>query len=64
MILKEAEASETNLEVISCAGSSGILEISWGAHKSYVHKITDSLQRAGMNVEVVKEIDNYENYQL
>jgi hypothetical protein len=59
MVLKEAGASETNLEIISCAGASGVWEISWGAHGAYVHRIRDSLQRAGFNVEVIKEIPNY-----
>ncbi|MCW4025730.1 MAG: hypothetical protein NWF01_11985 [Candidatus Bathyarchaeota archaeon] len=63
MILKEAGAAQTSLEIISSAGSSGIMGLSLGTHGAYVHKITDSLQRAGMNVEVVKEIDNYETYQ-
>jgi peroxiredoxin family protein len=63
MILKETGASVTDLEIIACAGSAGLLGLSWGAHKDYVHKITDSLQRASMNVEVVKEIANYENHQ-
>lgn len=59
MILKEENASTTCLEIISCAGASGILDISLGAHSSYVHQIRDSLQRAGFTVEVIKEIPNY-----
>ena len=60
MILKETGASETSLELISHAGASGVLEISWGAHGAYVHRIKDSIQRAGFNVEVTKEIPNYD----
>lgn len=61
MVLKEVSASETSLELISCAGASGVLEISWGAHNSYVHRIKDSLQRAGMKADVINEIPNYES---
>ncbi|MCW4010716.1 MAG: hypothetical protein NWF05_08870 [Candidatus Bathyarchaeota archaeon] len=60
MVLKEAGASETDLEIISCAGASGVLEISWGAHGAYVHRIRDSLQRAGFTLEVIKETPNYD----
>jgi hypothetical protein len=59
MTLKEVSISETSLEIISCAGSSGVWEISWGAHGSYVNRVKDSLQKAGFNVEVTKEIHNY-----
>jgi len=57
---KEVGTSETNLELISYAGASGIFDLSWGAHGSYVHRIKDSLQRAGFTVEVTKEIPNYD----
>lgn len=59
MVLKEINVSETNLELISCAGATGLLNISWGAHKSYVHEIKNSLQKSGFKVEVIKEIPNY-----
>jgi hypothetical protein len=64
MILKEAGASECNLELISWAGATGILELSWGAHGAYVNRIRDSLKRAGFNVEVLKEIHDYDASQL
>jgi phytoene dehydrogenase-like protein len=60
MILKETSPSEAELEVISCAGASGVMELSWGAHGAYVKRIIESLQRAGLKVEVQKEIANYE----
>ncbi len=60
MILKEADASECHLELISWAGATGILELSWGAHGAYVNRIRDSLKRAGIKVEVLKEIADYE----
>ncbi|PVX25670.1 MAG: hypothetical protein CW691_03830 [Candidatus Bathyarchaeum sp.] len=58
--VKEAGASETNLELISYAGASGVLDLSWGAHGSYVQRIKNSLQNAGFTVEVTKEIPNYD----
>jgi hypothetical protein len=61
MILKEVGVSETNLEIISYAGASGVLDLSFGAHGSYVHRIRDSLQGAGLNVEVMKEIHDYDS---
>ncbi|MCW4017870.1 MAG: hypothetical protein NWF00_04210 [Candidatus Bathyarchaeota archaeon] len=61
MVLKEVDASESSLELISCAGASGVMELSWGAHGAYVHRIRDSLKRAGFNVEVLKETPNYES---
>jgi hypothetical protein len=60
MILKEAGESECHLELISWAGATGILELSWGAHGAYVNRIRDSLKHAGMKVEVLKEIPDYE----
>ena len=59
IIIKEVNTSETNLELISYAGASGILDLSLGAHSSYVHRIKDSLQRAGFTVQVTKEIPDY-----
>jgi hypothetical protein len=59
IISKEVSASETNLELIASAGASGVLELSWGAHGSYVNRIKKSLQNAGFNVETIKEIPNY-----
>lgn len=59
MVLKEVSDSETNLELIACAGASGLLGFSWGAHKAYAHEIRDSLQKSGFKVEVIKEIPDY-----
>lgn len=59
IITKEANPSETNLELISFAGASGVLELSWGAHGSYVNRVKNSLQNAGFSVETIKEIPNY-----
>jgi hypothetical protein len=59
IIVKETSELETNLELISCAGASGVLEISWGAHGAYVKRIKNSLENAGFSVEVTKEIPNY-----
>ncbi len=59
LILKEEGVSGSSLEVVSCAGASGTLEISWGVHSAYVHRVVDILKRAGLQVEVVKEVPNY-----
>ncbi|MCW4022261.1 MAG: hypothetical protein NWF02_03760 [Candidatus Bathyarchaeota archaeon] len=59
IIAKETGDSQTDLELISCAGTSGVLELSWGAHGAYVKRIKASLENAGFIVEVNKEIPNY-----
>jgi hypothetical protein len=61
LVLKEVGPSETNLEIISCAGASGLLGVSWGAHSTYVHKVRDRLQKAGLEVKVIKEIPYYDS---
>jgi reverse gyrase len=59
MILKENKNSETNLELISCAGATGLLNISWRAHKSYTHQIIETMKKSNFKVEIIKEISNY-----
>lgn len=59
IIIKETSPSETNLELISFAGSSGVLELSWGTHGAYVNRIKNSLEKSGFTIEVTKEIPNY-----
>jgi hypothetical protein len=63
MILKEVSVSETNLEIISCAGASGLAGWSLGAESSYVHEISKSLQKSGFIVEVIKEINYYDSFE-
>ncbi|MGA2683261.1 MAG: hypothetical protein ABSF44_15855 [Candidatus Bathyarchaeia archaeon] len=64
MIMKEVSLSETNLEIISCAGASGLAGFSLGSESSYVHEIRDSLQKSGFKVEVIKEINYYDSSSL
>lgn len=59
--MKEINTTETNLEIISCAGGSGMAIISWGSESSYLRQIRDSMQKSGFNVEVVKEISDYDS---
>ncbi|MCW4007048.1 MAG: hypothetical protein NWF04_10750 [Candidatus Bathyarchaeota archaeon] len=60
IILKEINPNETHIEIISCAGAAGTWEISWGAHKSYTHRIKNSLQNSGLKTQTIKEISDYE----
>jgi hypothetical protein len=59
MILKENSQGQNSLEIISCAGGTGFLQISWGTHDSFVNEVKDILVNSGFKVGVVEEIPNY-----
>lgn len=59
LILKEFGPSQTELEIISCAGAAGLIRASCGTEKTYVHEIHDRIQDSGFQIEVLKEINYY-----
>jgi len=59
MILEERSSDETQVEIISCAGGTGMLEISYSAHAAYVHDVRNLLSRSGFEVEVGEEISYF-----
>jgi len=60
IVLKELSPDETNIEVISCAGGTGIGSISYAAHKAYVHEVRDFLTTSGFQIDSEKEIPHFE----
>jgi len=59
MILEERSSTDTQVEIISCAGGAGVLEISYSAHAAYVHDVKNLLSRSGFEVEVGEEISYF-----
>ena len=58
--LEQASDNETKVEIIACAAGKGLMEISYGAHDSYVHSVEDFLANSGFSVEVEKEISYFD----
>jgi len=59
IILDEHMTNETCAEIISCAGGSGLLGISYAAHSSYVHDVLNHLRHYGFEVIVEEEISYF-----
>ena len=59
IVLEERSSHETEIEIISCAGGAGMLEISYSAHSAYAHKVKEVLQTSGFKVELREEISNF-----
>lgn len=59
IILQEQSPDETALQIISCAGGYGMVELSYGAHSAYVHKVKDVLSEDGFRIENEKEVSNF-----
>jgi hypothetical protein len=59
IVAKEKSAFETNIEIISCAGASGLANFSWGVEGSYVQDVLKKLKESGFAVEVLEEIPYY-----
>ncbi len=57
IIIEELSEVTTRIEIVSYAGGEGFLNISWGAHKSYVRDVIYFLKRRGYSVSILKEID-------
>ncbi|MEM3731094.1 MAG: hypothetical protein QW667_06720 [Candidatus Bathyarchaeia archaeon] len=56
IILEGCSAEETEIEIISCAGGTGLSGVSYSAHSAYAHKVRDFLTDSGFKVDVKKEI--------
>ena len=61
VVIKEIGVSETNIEIVSCAGDSGLAGFSWGAESAYGHDVLKNLRKSGFEVEVLKEISYYDS---
>lgn len=59
IILEECSGNETQIEIISCAGGTGLLGISYGAHSAYVHDVVNYLKDLEFEVIVEKEISYF-----
>lgn len=62
IILKELSSDETQIEVISCAGGSGLLSISYCAHSAYVHDVRNYLRNSGFKIKPEKEIPYFRDH--
>ncbi len=58
--LEEVSDGETRIELIACAAGKGLMDVSYGAHDSYVHTVQDFLVKSGFQVEVEKEISYFD----
>ena len=56
IIVEGYATDETRVEVVSCAGGTGLLGISYGAHSAYVHDVINYLKDSGLEVTVEREI--------
>jgi hypothetical protein len=57
--VEEASYSETRVEIISCAGGHGLLDLSYGAHSDYVRNVMNFIQHSGFGVTVEEEISYF-----
>ena len=58
VILQAADEDTTVLEIVSCAGGTGMLEVSYAAHKTYVSDVRKHLEK-NFVVKVEEEIPYY-----
>jgi hypothetical protein len=59
VILQTADKDTTVLEIISCAGGTGMLEVSYAAHKAYVSDVMKYLKSKKFTVKVEEEVPYY-----
>lgn len=59
IIVESCSADETRIEIISCAGGTGLLEISYSAHSAYVNEVKNFLVSSGLEIKVEEEIPYY-----
>ncbi len=62
ILLEERSTGEVEIEITSCVGGTGLLEISYSAHSAYAHKVKDFLVSSGFKIEVKEEIPYFSNY--
>jgi hypothetical protein len=60
IILRALSPLETKAEIISWAGGTGMLSISYGAHSAFVHEVKNSLLNAGFKVEQEEEVSYFD----
>ncbi len=56
IMLESVDVERTRVEVISSAGGTGMLEVSWSAHKAFVSDVKNYLKYRGFKFEVEEEI--------
>jgi len=59
IILQFADKDTTFLDIISCAGGTGMLEISYATHKSYVSDVKKHLKNRNFTFKVEEETPYY-----
>lgn len=62
IILEERFMEETEIEIISCAGGTGLTGISYGVHSAYAHKVKNFLVDSNFKIEVKEEIPYFTNF--
>jgi len=61
ILLSESSPDKTEIEVISCAGGTGITSVSYSAHSAYVQDVRKFLKNSGFQTESEKEIPYFSN---
>lgn len=59
VILQTVNKDTTVLEIISCAGGTGMLEVSYAAHKAYISDVMKYLKSKNFTVKVEEEVPYY-----
>jgi hypothetical protein len=60
LITSESLSSgDTRVEIISCAGGKGLLDVSWGAHSAYVSQVKNFLTDSGFDLVIEEGIPYY-----
>ena len=58
--LEQVSSGQTRVELIACAAGAGMMDLSYGAHDSYVNMAKDFLTQSGFRLEVEKEISYFD----
>jgi len=64
IIIEELSDLKVRIEIISFAGGEGLLNISWGSHKSYCHDVLNHIKKAGFKILKIDEIDYLDTNRL
>lgn len=56
ILLESVDVERTRIEVISSAGGTGMLAVSWSAHKAFVSDVKDYLENGAFKLKVEEEI--------
>jgi uncharacterized protein YutE (UPF0331/DUF86 family) len=60
IIAKKRGFKETEIEIISCAGGTGVLSISYSAHLAYMHNVRNFLIDRGSRLNLKKRFPTME----